>query len=211
MSVKHYSFGMLFLFMGVLLIGSFAINKPDQIDSGREAYNMMGEKLNHLIENEPKLQGSIAGISIRHATTGDKIYDHMGDVRLRPASNMKLLTAAAALAVLGEDYKFSTEVLTDGSVSNNKLNGDLFLKGKGDPTLLPDDFDTFAKKVKENGIDVINGDIVGDDTWFDDVRLSPDVVWRDEHWYYGAQISALTASPDEDFDAGMVTVEVTPG
>src|SRR5699024_12346706 len=50
------------------------------------------------------------------------------------------------------------------STANNQLNGNLFLKGRGDPTLMPEDFDRFAKKVKENGIDMIDGDIIADDT-----------------------------------------------
>lgn len=211
MTAKHYSFGMLFLFITVLLAGAFVVNKSDHTESEGGERGTMSEKLNHLIENEPKLQGAITGISIRDAETGKKVYDHMGNVRLRPASNMKLLTAAAALAVLGENHTFSTEVLAGSSTANNQLNGNLFLKGRGDPTLMPEDFDRFAKKVKENGIDMIDGDIIADDTWYDDVRLSPNLVWSDEHWYYGAQISALTVSPDKDFDAGTVIVEVDPG
>src|SRR5699024_251864 len=211
MTAKHYSFGMLFLFITVLLAGAFVVNKSDHTESEGGERGTMSEKLNHLIENEQKLQGAITGISIRDAETGKKVYDHMGNVRLRPASNMKLLTAAAALAVLGENHTFSTEVLAGSSTANNQLNGNLFLKGRGDPTLMPEDFDRFAKKVKENGIDMIDGDIIADDTWYDDVRLSPNLVWSDEHWYYGAQISALTVSPDKDFDAGTVIVEVDPG
>jgi D-alanyl-D-alanine carboxypeptidase/D-alanyl-D-alanine-endopeptidase (penicillin-binding protein 4) len=174
-------------------------------------YEKMNQQLNQLINHDPVLQGAIVGVSIRSAETGEIIYNHQGDIRLRPASNMKLLTAAAALNVLGEDYTFPTEVLTDGSVKKKTLIGNLYLKGKGDPTLLKTDFDTMASEIKKRGIEKINGNLLGDDSWYDNTRYSIDQPWSDETAHYGAQISALTASPTTDYDAGSIMVEVKPG
>ncbi|WP_042460573.1 D-alanyl-D-alanine carboxypeptidase/D-alanyl-D-alanine endopeptidase [Neobacillus dielmonensis] len=171
----------------------------------------LNTKLNQLLSASAELQGGIVGISVRNAADGHLIYQHLGDIRLRPASNMKLLTAAAALNVLGEAHTFPTEVYRDGPVKSKILRGDLYLKGKGDPTLMESDFNKMAEKLQKQGIKQVNGNLVGDDTWYDGIRYSLDLPWSDEMAYYGAQISALTASPTTDYDAGAMEMEIRPG
>lgn len=169
------------------------------------------QKLTKLLENEKILDGAVAGVSVRSADTGELLYEYNGGIRLRPASNMKLLTAAAALSQLGENHRFATEVWIDGKREEKILKGNVYLKGKGDPTLLLEDLDHLAKEIKKHGIEKIEGRVIGDDSWYDGVRLSPDLIWSDEQTYYGAQVSALTISPDKDYDAGTVILELKPG
>ncbi len=168
------------------------------------------EKLDAILADE-RLDGTITGVSIRNASTGEVLYDQFADIRLHPASNMKILTGAAALEILGPDYTYTTEVLTDGDHKGAVLQGNLYIKGKGDPTLLKEDFVQFAKDLKEQGIKNIKGDLIGDDTWYDDVHLSGGITWGDEQYYYGSSVSALTISPNEDYDTGTVIVDVDPG
>lgn len=159
---------------------------------------------------DTRLEGATTAISIRQASNGEIIYAHLGDVRVRPASVMKLLTGAAALEALDEKHTFKTELYTDGEVKNGILQGSLYIRGQGDPTLKEEDLNQFVAQLKTIGIKGIDGDIYGDDSWYDADRLSQDLNWSDESNYTGAQVSALTVSPNEDYDAGTVIVEVYP-
>lgn len=181
----------------------------DKAMSEKTGYSPIISNIDALLKKE-QLVGAVTGISIREAKTGKLIYSANGDIRLHPASNMKLLTGAAAMETLGAEYQFSTELKTDGKVRGHTLQGNLYLKGKGDPTLIPADLVRFAKDLKLKGIECIEGDLIGDDNWYDDVRLSQDLNWSDEFNYTGAQVSALTLSPDTDFDTSTVIIEVSP-
>lgn len=167
--------------------------------------------LESLLNSEPELKGSLAGISIRNQESGSILFEHMSDLRLTPASNMKLLTSAVALKVLGEDYQFITEIYGDGRVEGGHLKGNLYIKGNGDTSLLAADLEKMAKEVKKKGISYIDGDIIGDDSWYDDTPYSVDLAWSDETTYYGAPISALTLSPNKEYDAATVLLEIKPG
>ncbi|MED4693097.1 D-alanyl-D-alanine carboxypeptidase/D-alanyl-D-alanine-endopeptidase [Peribacillus frigoritolerans] len=171
----------------------------------------LGQEIQRILEQSPGLAGALTGISIRSAETGEMIYERGSQTRLRPASNLKLLTAAAALETLGEDHTFQTELYIKGVQVGHVLQGNVYLKGKGDPTLLEKDFDELAASLKQRQVKFVHGDLIGDDSWYDDVRYSQDLVWGDEQEYYGAAVSALTASPNEDYDTGTIIVELAPG
>ncbi|WP_439650346.1 D-alanyl-D-alanine carboxypeptidase/D-alanyl-D-alanine endopeptidase [Microtetraspora malaysiensis] len=155
------------------------------------------------ILSDSRLTMARSGVVVRSATTGEDLYTLDGGKLFAPASNTKLLTSSAAMETLGPDYRFGTQVLTKGK--------DIYLRGTGDPTMLAADYDALAAKIAASGVKVVTGQLVADDTWFDDVRLGTDWAWDDEPYYYSAQISALTASPDTDYDAGTVIVSVSPG
>ncbi|WP_458413324.1 D-alanyl-D-alanine carboxypeptidase/D-alanyl-D-alanine-endopeptidase [Schinkia sp. CFF1] len=181
------------------------------ISYANETDQSMKVEIDRLLQENPNLKGGLAGISIRSAKTGEILYEHNGDVRMRPASNMKLITSAAALSVLGEEHQFKTEVRMKGKRDGKTLKGNLYLKGFGDPTLLRADLTQMARDIANSGITTIEGELIGDDRWFDDVRLSPDLVWSDEEAYYGSQISALTVSPNKEYDSGTIQIKVAPG
>ena len=156
-----------------------------------------------------ELGTSGVGVSVRDYETGEIVYEYYGETKRKPASNMKLLTAAATLSLLGEDYRYETVVYIDGEITNGTLNGHVYIKGSGDPTLNYNHLLSLASALKHAGIQRINGDLYGDESIFPDNQLTPGIVPEDETYYYGARTSALVLSPNNDFDAGTINVRVT--
>ncbi|MEV0703511.1 D-alanyl-D-alanine carboxypeptidase/D-alanyl-D-alanine-endopeptidase [Saccharopolyspora sp. NPDC050389] len=159
---------------------------------------------------DQRLNGSHAGVVVRDPATDEVLYSRQATDRATPASNAKLLTSAAALEALGPDYRFRTDVVTAAQQHGPVLLGDLYLRGTGDPTLLAADYERLAEQVAASGIRVVHGRLLTDDTWFDDVPMGTGWAWDDEPYYYAAPVSALTAAPNTDFDAGTVLVRVSP-
>ena len=87
------------------------------------------------IHSDPQFQSAIVGILVADAASGETLYSRNARTALMPASNMKLVTGAVALARLGADYRYRTTFELRGSVSDSTLNGDLLVFGRGDPSL----------------------------------------------------------------------------
>lgn len=185
----------------VLLLGAAPVQAQDRDTLGADLDTILAD---------PGLAGADVGLVVT-TLDGDVVYQRAADRRRQPASNAKLATSAAALEVLGPDHTFATTVASTGRRHGPTLGGNLYLKGTGDPTMLAEDYDTLAAKVAASGVRMVTGRLVADDTWFDDVRLGLSWAWDDEPYYYSAQVSALTASPDTDYDAGSIIVRVAPG
>jgi D-alanyl-D-alanine carboxypeptidase/D-alanyl-D-alanine-endopeptidase (penicillin-binding protein 4) len=160
---------------------------------------------------DPRLTDSMVSVLVRDAGTGEVIYSRDPDKRLNPASNAKLFSSAAALETLGTDYRFETDVLTSGRIRGHAVRGNIYLRGGGDPTTLAADYQELAADLAAQGITRIQGNLVLDNSLFDDVPLGAAWSWDDEPFYYSAVTSALTVAPDTDYDSGTVIVETTAG
>lgn len=135
----------------------------------------------------------------------DTLADAASTTPLAPASNTKLLTASAALSVLGSDSRFSTKVLTPAPPSAGRVAGDLYLVGGGDPLLSTGtaaalmrhgqepttSLETLADQVVAAGIRTVDGSVVGDGSRYDDQRKVP--TWPDRFTSTGivANLGAL--------------------
>lgn len=190
----------------MMLFFNSTLEEEKEVSKGETS---LKDKIDDLLEDKA-LHGAITGVSIRHAESGEVVYEKNAHLRLTPASNTKLFTGAAALETLGPEYTFATELWSDGDMEDGKLDGNLYVKGKGDPTLTAKDLSELAVFLREKGIRKITGDVIADDTWYDDIRLSDGILWSQESEYYASQVSALTVSPDQDYDAGTVLISVSP-
>ncbi len=164
----------------------------------------------------PDVEHGFWGIEVVSLATGETLYAQNSDKLFTPASNTKLFTTAAALALIGPDYKFRTTVETTGSLDRyGRLNGDLLLVGHGDPNLsgraLPYDLRTqrnddpiqalesLADALVQKGVKYIDGDIVADDSYFAFERYGEGWSQDDLVWADGAPVSALTVNDNVVF------------
>ena len=98
----------------------------------------------------------------------------LGDDRpLNPASTIKLLTTFAALDQLGPAYQWTTEIYTDGQFQGDTLNGNLIIKGYGDPRLTLENFWLMLRNLRARGVREIKGDLLLDRTYFAPIDIDP--------------------------------------
>ena len=91
---------------------------------------------------------------------------HQEQHPFNPASVMKLVTTLAALDRLGPAHTFQTEVLVDGPIQNGVLDGSLYIRGGGDPTLTTERASALLRALRARGLQTVRGDLILDDQYY---------------------------------------------
>jgi D-alanyl-D-alanine carboxypeptidase/D-alanyl-D-alanine-endopeptidase (penicillin-binding protein 4) len=106
-------------------------------------------------------------IHVEDVDTGEVVLQWLAGEPRNPASTMKLLTTLVALDTLGPAYRWKTNVYALGEISDGRLDGDLLLRGQGDPFLVTERVWQMLRAIRRLGIDEITGDLLIDDSYFD--------------------------------------------
>lgn len=152
--------------------------------------------------DDPKYSCAFWGVRIERLEDGEVLYDRLGHKQFTPASNLKVFTTAAALDLLGPDFRYETRVEAVGTIdSDGTLQGDLLIVGSGDPSLgawHPDEeknssqvLADWAGRVKAAGIRRISGDVIGDGRCFAEGSYCQSWSYGDLHFWYAAGVSGL--------------------
>ncbi len=150
-------------------------------------------------------------IDVRSLRTGDVVYSQNASKLMMPASNMKIVTLAAAAERLGWDFTYQTTLVTSAPLVRGVLNGDLVVVGSGDPTIggrngrATSVFEEWADQLRAEGIRRIKGRIVADARAFDRESLGAGWAWDYLASGYAAGVSAL------QFNDSVAEVAVHPG
>lgn len=170
------------IFAGIILFVSFGVI------CAQSSYSKINYSLDSLF-NDEIFKTCIVSVDAYNLTSEKPIYAKNEKLLLRPASNQKVLTSAAALWFLGSDYTFKTKLYYTGSINKNTLNGDIYFVGGFDPDFTLSDLTTMVSKIKELGITKINGNIYADVSAGDSLFWGAGWMWDDDP---GSDFPALT-------------------
>ena len=152
---------------------------------------------------KPELASAMVGVKIVSLDNGRVLFEENAHKLLRPASNMKLYTVAAALDRLSPDYRFVTSVFSSGPLdASGVVRGNLTIYGRGDPSIAArfnsGDYlkvvNDLAARIAAAGVKRVEGDLVGDESYFVGPKYGSGWTWEDLTWYYGAEITPLTVN-----------------
>jgi D-alanyl-D-alanine carboxypeptidase/D-alanyl-D-alanine-endopeptidase (penicillin-binding protein 4) len=152
-------------------------------------------------KSDPTLAHAAYGFCVMDAKTGSVVAAHNSDLSLIPASSLKVVTTAAALALRGPEYRYLTRLMYTGQFDRitGVLDGDLVIIGSGDPTLESEHvaqpgksvIDDWAASVANAGVKEVRGTVIGDGSALE--RAIPDHwIWSDIGNYFGAVPNGLS-------------------
>lgn len=138
-----------------------------------------------------QVPGESLSIHIEDVETGEVVLSWLPDMPRNPASTMKLLTTLVALDILGPAYRWKTDIYALGDIEAGRLDGDLLLKGHGDPFLVTQRVWQMLRNIRRAGIDEITGDLLIDDSFFDIGDYDPAAFDRQPLRAYNVAPNAL--------------------
>lgn len=193
--------------------------------SSLSSFASLSSEINALLKKQSPAKTEW-GILFEEKNSDNELFSLNPNQRMIPASNMKIVSGAAALLGLGPDFRYETTVYHTGTHLDDKINGHLIVVGNGDPSIggrfnggdITGLFKTWAAELKQKNIKVITGNLVGVDHAFDEERHGLNWNPLDYVEWYAAEISGLTLNDsciDLIYNAGSkagqkATIQVDP-
>jgi D-alanyl-D-alanine carboxypeptidase/D-alanyl-D-alanine-endopeptidase (penicillin-binding protein 4) len=183
----------------ILLLSSVGLLSGQPSDSLFAIKRSKAEEAVRTLVSDPTFAEAVVGICVTTGC-GENLAGHNSRTMLVPASNIKLITTGAAIHTLGKDFRFETQLGYKGQIENGTLKGNLYILGGGDPTLgskdtlatpLEQTFTQWKQLLEKEGINNIEGYIIGDGRAFDGMPEDGSWVWEDIGTYFGTGSSAL--------------------
>ncbi len=175
---------------GVVAISAFAFLFFLLFAPATSRSDGLPESVRAVLENTGIPLDSV-GVFVQDVADNAPLVDFNADAAKNPASVMKLVTTAAALHALGPDYRWYTVAYAGGPLNGDRLEGDLILKGSGDPLLNTEAFWTFLRRLRERGLRHVSGDLVIDESFFDVEREDRGAFDGRPYRVYNVQPTAL--------------------
>ncbi len=158
------------------------------------------QKVDRFADGYALRQGNVS-ICVIDIAENQVVADHRAERVAVPASALKLITTGTALSLFGPDFRFPTELQYDGTLAGGRLNGNLWIRGFGDPTLGSSEFDDtpdgevllreWVSALRQKGLEAITGAVIGDGSHYDSQGAVRSWQWADLGNYYGAGARGL--------------------